>query len=78
MKNLLSADRMVTELRMLFELSTRLRGVFCKSSLNNRIWKEFYRKGPKKTIRYIIIMMMSLIVSLMRFSFEDISGGSKY
>jgi hypothetical protein len=63
---------------MVFELSTRLRGVFCSLSLNNKIWKEFCKKGPKNTIKYITMIMISLIVSLILLSFDDISGGSKY
>jgi hypothetical protein len=46
--------------------------------LISSIWKEFSRNGPKNTIRYITMMMITLIVSFMRFNFDEISGGSKY
>ncbi len=77
-KNLLSAERIVTELRIVLELSTRFSGVICRLSLISSIWNEFSKNAPKNTIRYITMMMITLIVSFMRFNFDEISGGSKY
>jgi len=75
---LLSAERIVTELRVVPVFETRFRGVFCSCPLSRRIWKLFSRKGPKNTIRYMTIMMISLMVSLIRFSLDEIYGGSMY
>ena len=63
---------------MLLELSTKFKGVFCSLSLNSNIWNEFYKNGPKNTIKYMTIMIISLIISFILLSLEDISGGNKY
>ena len=69
---------MVVVDRILPLWSVRCRGVLVISSLRIRMLIEFRKKGPKNTITYMIMIIIILKVSFIRFNLEDISGGRLY